>query len=150
MKTSADGIGLIKAFEGCRLTAYKCAAGVLTIGYGHTGADVAHGLTITQDEADQLLRDDLERFEVAVDRATNPVLSQNQFDACVALAFNIGAGAFTDSTLCKKINAGDFAGAAEQFTRWNKANGKVLSGLVRRRAAERLLFLDDESWRIML
>lgn len=150
MKASADCIALIKAFEGCKLTAYKCPAGIWTIGVGHTGPDVTPNLKIDMQTAIDLLRHDLERFEDAVEKAVMPVLLQHEFDACISLAFNIGAGAFKDSTLCRMINQGDIHQAADQFTRWNKAGGKVLSGLVRRRAAERLLFLNDDAWRGML
>lgn len=134
------GLDLIKAFEGCKLTAYLCPAGVWTIGYGSTGPHVRKGLTITQDAAEALLREDLERFERGVSTAISVPLTDNQFAALVSLAFNVGTGAFSGSTLVRKLNANDFAGAADQFARWNKAGGRVLAGLTRRRAAERALF----------
>ncbi|UYY77475.1 lysozyme [Sphingomonas sp. R1] len=139
-KTSSAGIALIKQFEGERLTAYICPAGILTIGVGHTGADVKPGQKITVAESEALLRADLARFEKAVSAAVKVPLNQNQFDALVALAFNIGAGAFAGSTLVRLLNGKDYAGAAAQFERWNKGGGKVLPGLVARRAAEAALF----------
>jgi lysozyme len=150
MKTSADGIAIIKSFESCKTDAYKCPAGIWTIGYGHTGADVHAGQKITPDDAKQLLLADLSRFETAIANCVHVPLEQHEFDACISLAFNIGAGAFGDSTLVKLLNRNDKAGAAEQFPRWNRGGSVVLPGLVRRRAAERLLFLNDQTWRGML
>lgn len=135
------GLSLIKSFEGCKLKAYRDIVGILTIGYGHTGADVHSGMEISQEEADSILKKDLERFEGAVDGAANESISDNQFAALVAFAFNVGAGAFNSSTLLRKVNAGDYSGAAEEFLRWDKAGGKVVAGLTRRRQAERSLFL---------
>lgn len=135
------GLDLIKFFEGCRLTAYVCPAGVLTIGFGSTGKHVKPGMRVTPAEAERLLKTDLQRFEQAVSAAVKVRLTDNQFAACVSLAFNIGTGAFTGSTLVKKLNASDFEGAAGQFERWNKAGGRVLAGLTGRRMAERDLFL---------
>lgn len=135
----ARGLALIKAFEGLQLRAYLCPAGVWTIGYGSTGDHVAPGKVISETEAEALLRQDLHRFEAAVDKAA-PGASQNRFDALVAFAFNVGVGAFLSSTLLRKHRAGDFAGAAAEFARWNKAGGKVLPGLTRRRAAEAALY----------
>jgi len=140
MKTSSTGIALIKQFEGERLTAYICPAGVLTIGVGHTGPHVKPGQKITAAESEALLRADLAKFEKAVSAAVKVPLNQNQFDACVALAFNIGPGAFAGSTLVRLLNSKDYSGAAAQFERWNKGGGKVLPGLVARRAAEAALF----------
>lgn len=139
--TSPKGITLIKKHEGCRLRAYLCPARVWTIGYGHTG-DVKAGQTITQAQADALLLRDLaERFEPHVNAMVKVKLSQNQFDALVSLAFNIGVGALRASTLIRKLNAGDYAGAADQFKVWRMGGGKVLPGLVTRRAEEAKLFL---------
>ena len=140
MKISRDGLALIKQFEGCRLEAYRCAAGVLTIGYGSTGAHVKEGMKITQAEADQLLSLDLVRFERAVMSLANKP-SQQQFDALVSFAFNLGEGALRSSTLMKLHNQGLFIDASNQFTRWNKAAGRVLLGLTRRREAEKKLYL---------
>lgn len=143
-KISDKGLQLVKHFEGCYLKAYKCPAGVLTIGYGHTGPDVKPGMEITQAQADDLLRLDIERFEKAVRDCVKVPLEQNQFDALVSFAFNCGAGALQKSTLLKKLNAGDVIGAVQEFHRWNKGGGKVLAGLVRRRAAEAHLFATGE------
>ena len=139
MQISKTGLDLIKNFEGLYLNAYRCPAGVPTIGYGHT-AGVAMGQTITQQQADDYLRRDVRQFERAVSRLARVPLTQGQFDALVSFAFNLGEGALAQSTLLRLLNAGDYAGAAAQFDRWNKAGGRVLPGLVRRRAAERALF----------
>lgn len=140
MKTSQKGIDLIKKFEGCALRAYKCPAGVYTIGYGHTN-NVRPDDVITQKEAEDLLKIDLVRFENAVNAAVRIALTQNRFDALVSFTYNVGINALQTSTLLKKINKGDYTGAAGQFLLWNKAGTKVLEGLVRRRAAEKDLFL---------
>lgn len=140
MRTSAAGVAAIKRFEGCRLRAYQCAAGVYTIGYGHTGPEVVRGLEWTQAQADAALVRDLERFERAVASAITRRMSPGQFDAMVSLAFNIGARAFARSTLVKRFEAGDVAGAGEQFVVWNKVGGRTHSGLLRRRAAELWMF----------
>lgn len=139
---NAAGFDLIKHFEGCELTAYQDAVGVWTIGWGHTGPEVRAGLTITQSEADQLLDRDLDRFEEAVDRLTRGRATPDQFAAMVSLAFNVGAGdgGLKTSTLLRMHNDGDYEGAAAQFARWNKAGGRVLNGLTRRRAAEAELY----------
>lgn len=139
MQISKAGLDLIKQFEGLYLNAYRCPAGVPTIGYGHT-AGVAMGQTITQQQADDYLRRDVRQLERAVARLVTVPLTQGQFDALVSFAFNLGEGALAQSTLLRLLNAGDYAGAAAQFDRWNKAGGRVLPGLVRRRAAERALF----------
>ena len=139
MQISKAGLDLIKQFEGLYLKAYRCPAGVPTIGYGHT-AGVAMGQTITQQQADDYLRRDVRQFERAVARLVTVPLTQGQFDALVSFAFNLGEGALAQSTLLRLLNTGDYAGAAAQFDRWNKAGGRVLPGLVRRRAAERALF----------
>lgn len=142
------GMDLLKQFEGLELTAYKDIADVWTIGYGHTGTDAAkQGNTVTGQEAEDLLKRDLDRFERSVYRLVNVKLRKNQFDALVVLAYNIGAAAFADSTVLKRLNRGDDYGAANAFLMWNKArvNGqlKVVRGLVRRRKAERELFLSS-------
>ena len=139
MQISKVGLDLIKQFEGLYLNSYRCPAGIPTIGYGHT-AGVAMGQTITQQQADDYLRRDVRQFERAVSRQVTVPLTQGQFDALVSFAFNLGEGALAQSTLLRLLNAGDYAGAAAQFDRWNKAAGRVLPGLVRRRAAERALF----------
>ena len=132
------GLALIKQHEGCRLAAYRCAAGVWTIGYGHT-AGVHSGMTITQAQADAYLQQDIAKFEGYVNNpAYVPIteqLNQNQFDALVSFAFNLGAGNLRK--LCKGRTAAQIAQAMTQYC---KANGKVLAGLKRRRAAEQALF----------
>ena len=140
MNLSMRGLALIKAHEGLRTRAYLCPAGKWTIGHGSTGPRVRAGLVITPAEAEAMLREDLRRFEAAV-RAHALPASQNQYDALVSLAFNIGVGAFARSTLLRLHRAGEHEGAADQFLRWDRAGGKVLAGLVRRRAAERALYL---------
>ena len=140
MNISQRGIDLILAFEGVRLTAYRCPADVLTIGYGHTGRDVTEGLAITPARAEELLRANLGRFEDGV-RKHARACTQGQFDALVSFAFNLGIAAMAGSTLVRLHRKGDFAGAAGEFVRWNKAGGRVLPGLTRRRAAERALYL---------
>ncbi|WP_374424977.1 lysozyme [Chromobacterium sp.] len=141
MKTSDAGVTLVKSSEGLKLVAYKCPAGIWTNGYGHTGPDVTPGQVITQAQADALLARDLSRFETGVTRLVKVPLNQNQFDALVCFSFNLGLGALQGSTLLRLLNAGDYAGAAAQFLRWNKAGGKELPGLTRRRAAEQAMFL---------
>jgi lysozyme len=139
MKISPDGLTLIKTFEGLKLTAYLCPAGVPTIGYGTT-AGVTLGQAITAAEAERLLREDVAAFERGVSEAVKVPLEQHEFDALVSFAYNVGLGAFRTSTLLRLLNRGDKESAAKQFDRWNKANGKPLAGLTRRRAAERKLF----------
>lgn len=141
MKTNTAGLSLIKQFEGCELHAYKCPAGVLTIGYGHTGPDVTPGQVITAHRAEELLQLDLAKFEKAVAAALKVTVTPNQFAALVALAYNIGGAAIAKSTLIRRLNAGKTQEAADQFLVWTKAGGKVLAGLTRRREAERALFL---------
>ena len=133
------GLELIKSFEGLRLRAYLCPAKVWTIGYGHTG-DVRGGQVITQSQADDLLKQDLRRFEIAVRKLVKVPLTQNQFDALVSFAYNVGEAALSRSTLLRKLNAGDLAGTKLEFAKWNKGGGKVLAGLTRRRADEATLF----------
>lgn len=146
-RINAEGLRIIREFESLELKAYLCPAGVWTIGWGHTGPDVKPGMEITEARAEQLLRMDLDRFEAAVQKLA-PVATDNQFSAMVSFAFNVGedidddriAEGLGDSTLLKKHNAGDFAGAAREFAKWNKAKGKVLAGLARRRAMEAALY----------
>ncbi|WP_235912553.1 glycoside hydrolase family protein [Velocimicrobium porci] len=145
MKISQTGINLIKQFEGCYLTAYKCPAGVWTIGYGTTGKvdgkQICSGMKINKQKAEQLLKKDLEQFEKAVSAIVKVPINQNQFDALVSFSYNCGSSALRKSTLLRKLNQKDYKGAAEEFLKWNKAGGKVLAGLARRREAERKLFL---------
>lgn len=134
-----SGLDLVKASEGLRLKAYRCPANILTIGYGSTGSHVKEGMVITEAQAEELLRSDLRRFEDAVAEAA-PSATENQFSAMVSLAFNIGIGAFLKSTVLRKAKAGEHVAAAEAFKMWNKGGGKVLPGLVKRRAAEAQLY----------
>ena len=144
MKTSEEGIALIKKFEGCELSSYQCSAGVLTIGYGHT-LGVEDGDTCSQEEAEDMLKDDLGVFEEAVDRLVKVELEQNQFDALVAWTFNLGETNLRESTLLNILNKGNYGGVPEQIKRWNRAGGQVLDGLIRRRQAEALLF-EGKPW----
>ena len=144
MIPSKNCTNLVKRFEGLSLKVYICPAGVLTIGYGHTEAVKPNQPDITEEDAEDLLYDDLEKFSVGVSRLVKVTLNQSQFDALTSLAFNIGIGAFRCSTLLRLLNANDFAGAAEEFPKWNRGAGKVLPGLVNRRAAERELFLSNK------
>lgn len=137
---SAAGLALIKRWEGLRLKAYRCPAGIPTIGYGSTGPHVRMGMTITEPQAEALLRQDLVRFERAVNEVA-PNATQGQFDAMVSLAFNVGVDAFRRSTLLKRHLAGDTSGAAAAFGSWIFAGGKRLAGLVNRRADEAALYL---------
>ena len=137
MKTSKQGIALITQFEGLKLEAYKCSAGVWTIGYGHTGPEVVQSSKITQAQADELLAKDLVKFEDCVNKNVKSKLTQNQFDSCVSLAYNIGCSAFAKSTLCRLVNADPNDPAIEQqFLAWNKAGGKINQGLINRRKKE--------------
>ena len=139
MKLSKSGLDIIKSFEGLRLEAYLDGGGVPTIGYGTTkGAHM--GQTCTMAQAEAWLLDDMASACDAVTRALKVPVNQNQFDAMVCLAYNIGNQAFRDSTLLRLFNAGDVDGAANQFPRWNKDNGNVIAGLTRRRLAEQTLF----------
>ena len=144
MKTSAEGLALIQKFEGCELESYRCSADVPTIGFGHTRG-VTDGDTCTQEEANQLLADDLEEFEGYVAKLVDIDLTQNEFDAMVAWTFNLGPTNLKSSTLLQKLNEDDRADVPHQIKRWNKAGGIVLNGLVRRREAEALLF-QGEPW----
>ena len=148
-KIGEKGAALIKAFESCLkpvadgFQAYIDPVGVLTIGWGHTndnGRQFDSASVWTQDDCDAEFLSDMAIFESAVNDLVEVSINQDQFDALVSFAFNVGAGNLGKSTLLKKLNAGDFAGAAQEFQRWNKGGGKVLPGLTRRRACEALLF----------
>lgn len=143
MLPSQQAVDLVKGFEGCRLTAYPdpgTGGAPWTIGYGHTGG-VQPGQKITQDQADAFLVNDLAIAAAAVAQRVEVPLNQNQFDALTSFVFNIGAGAFHGSTMLRLINQRDFFGAAGQFERWQYAGGQQHPGLLRRRIAERTLFL---------
>jgi lysozyme len=148
MPINAKGLALIKEFEGCRLTTYKCSAGKLTIGFGHTGDDVHPGMKITQAQADALLRHDLAAAEAGVMKAVGLArTNENQFAAMASLAFNIGLGGFAKTTVLRKHVAGLHAAAANAFILWVNVtrNGKLVEqpGLVRRRLAEKALYLEQ-------
>ena len=144
MKISQEGLSLIKKFEGLRLRAYKCSANVLTIGYGHTGG-VKETDKITLEEADSLLEKDIAKFEEYVSDNVIVKLNQSQFDALVAWTFNLGPGNLRESTMLKKLNNQEYESVPFEMRRWNKAGGKTLDGLIRRRQAESLLF-ESKEW----
>ena len=144
MKISKEGLSLIKKFEGCELEAYKCAAGVWTIGYGSTKG-VKEGDTITQEEADELLLHEMEEYEGYINNMVTVDLKQNQFDALVSWVFNLGSSNLSSSTLLNRLNNKVWDDVPAQIKRWNKAGGKVLQGLIRRREAEALLF-EGKEW----
>lgn len=139
MRPSQACIDLVKASEGCRLTAYRDSAGVLTIGYGHTHGVIA-GQTITQNDADAMLLDDLDAAAESVGKLVSVPLTQGQFDALCDFVFNLGEGRLRESTLLRLLNKRDYSAAAAQFRFWVMAGGHVLPGLTKRRAAERALF----------
>ena len=147
MKTSAEGLSLIKKFEGCELYAYQCSAGVWTIGYGHT-KDVEPGMQITKEDADEMLVEELHEYESYINDFVTAPLSQNQFDALVSWVYNLGPANLKSSTMLKVLNAGDYDEVPAQMKRWNKAGGKRLEGLIRRREAESLLFLGKEWYEV--
>jgi lysozyme len=155
---SEAGIQLIKSFEGCQTTPYRCPAGLWTAGYGHVlypdqarlktperalyGIRDEHNRTFDYDEIDELLEKDLQRFQDGVSRLCPAADDrQSHFDAMVAFSFNVGLGNLQSSTLRMKYNRGEYEAAADEFLKWNKAGGKILAGLTRRRVAERALFL---------
>ena len=140
MKTSIAGLALIEQFEGCRYVAYEDGAGILTIGYGHTEG-VSSGDVCTQEQARQWLASDVTTAEGAVNEYVSASLNQNQFDALVSFAYNVGAGNLKHSTMLALVNAGELARAADEFLKWDNVAGKPSAGLVRRREAERALFM---------
>ena len=140
MHMSQGGLdNLLKKFEGCKLKAYYCPANVCTIGYGHTSAagapQVVDGMTITQAQAEDILKRDIVKYEVAVMDLVKVKLTQNQFDVLVDFAYNAGVGNLKSSTMLKKINSGDLDAVPAELMKWTKGGGKVLPGLVRRRQA---------------
>jgi lysozyme len=145
MKISKNGLAEVKKHEGVRNQAYLDSAGVWTIGVGHTAARGApiprKGMVISDEEVEATLDRDLDHFEEKVNEVVKVPLNQNQFDALVSLCFNIGEGAFSKSTLVRRLNAGKYQEAADQFLVWNKAGGRKVQGLVNRRIKERALFL---------
>ena len=143
MKTSAEGKALIKKFEGCELESYLCPSKVWTVGFGTT-KNVVEGMTITQDMAEEMLDKDLLEFEEYVDKLVEVPLDQSQYDALVAWTYNLGPTNLKSSTMLKVLNDGKYDEVPAQMRRWNKSNGEVLTGFVRRREAESLLFQGKE------
>jgi lysozyme len=145
MKVNAEGYALIKKFEGCHLKAYKCPANVWTIGYGNTFYEnvdkVKEGDVITQARAEELAKFIIDQFAVSIAPFIQKTLTENQFSACVSLAYNIGTSGFKRSSVFKKLNINpNDPTIADSFKLWNKGGGKVLTGLVRRREAEIQLY----------
>jgi len=148
-----ESVDLIKAFESLYLKAYQCSADVWTIGYGttstkaggHDDGTIYDGMTITEDEAEEYLRQDLEYFEKVVSKAVTTKINDGMFGALVSFAFNCGEGNLRSSTLLKRVNSGDWDDVPDQFLRWNKAKGKTLNGLTRRRASEARLWEGNPS-----
>ncbi|MDW5499749.1 lysozyme [Pseudomonas lundensis] len=145
MQISKTSIELIKRFEGLELKAYQDSVGVWTIGYGWTqpvdGKKIGPGMVIDQATADRLLKCGVVQYEQGVNQLVKVKISQGQFDALVSFAYNLGLRSLSTSTLLKKLNAGDKQGAANEFGKWVNAGGVKLNGLVKRRAAEREMFL---------
>ena len=140
---SKNGLHLTESFEGCRLTSYPdpgTGGSPWTVGYGHTGSDVHPNMTITKEQAEELLMQDVQKSEMTVANKIHTDITQDEFDALVDFVFNVGAGNFAGSTLLKKINAGDMKGAALEFEKWDMAAGRHMAGLLRRRQAEEKLF----------
>ena len=149
MQISAEGLAIIKRHEGFRSHPYRDAVGIPTIGYGATFYPVTGRRVsmadppLSEPQASALLEAMVERFAAGISRYAQVPLTQNQFDALVSWAYNVGLEAARTSTLMRRLNAGDYQGAADQLPRWNRAGGRVLPGLTRRRAAERAMFLGD-------
>jgi len=144
MDIGQSAIDLIKQFEGCRLTAYEDVAGIWTIGYGTASTsgivNIYEGLTITEDQAEDYLKQQLQKTADEVNRLLTVPVTQNQFDALLDFAYNVGCGNLKSSTLLKLVNQGDYDNASNEFLKWDKAGGQVVSGLLRRRTAEQTLF----------
>lgn len=141
MNLSAVGTALIQSFETLRLTSYQDQRGVWTIGWGHTGPDVGPNQTCSYDEATAWFLADTAGACQAVNHTVLVPMNQNEFDALVSFTFNVGAGSEAHSTMLAKLNAGDMAGAAAEFPKWDHVNGVENAGLKRRRLAEQALFL---------
>lgn len=141
MTPSKNAIDLIKHFEGCKLEAYQDSVGVWTVGFGTTGPGIVEGLTITQPTAEAMLKGHLNEIGMSLTDIVGNKLSQDKFDACISFIYNLGTGAFKKSTMLKLIKENKMAEAAEEFPKWVKAGGKTLPGLVKRRQAEKELFL---------
>mgnify|MGYP003638022248 CR=1 FL=1 len=145
MKISSEGIELIKKFEGCETTAYQDSVGVWTIGFGHTKG-VQEGQSCSMQDAETMLSEEMDEYEGYINSMVDVDLNQNEFDSLVAWVYNLGPTNLRESTLLKILNAGDKDGIPEQINRWNRAGGKILQGLVRRRQAESLMF-QNMDWR---
>ena len=145
MNISNKGIELIKKFEGCRLKAYQDSVDVWTIGYGHTEG-VYEGMEISQHQADIMLGSDLVKYANYINEYVTVSLNPNQFDALTSWVYNLGPGNLKSSTMLKVLNEGSYDDVPFQIKRWNKAGGKVLKGLVRRREAEAELFATGDDW----
>jgi lysozyme len=143
MTYSKTGLAITEKFEGCKLSAYQDSVGVWTIGYGHT-LGVQEGDTCTQEQAEQWLQEDTDAAVSNVNQHLTVQVSQNEFDALVDFAFNLGVGNFDGSTLLKDVNSGDLEAAAQEFEKWDHAGGKVVAGLLRRRLAEETEFEDGQ------
>lgn len=141
MQVTVEALELIKEFEELRLKAYRCPAGIVTIGYGHTGPDVHIGMTITEDRAEELFAQDIAVFARGVVSLVPTWTTDNQFSALVSFAYNCGLEALEGSTLLKMFRNGEIVRAANEFVRWNKSRGRILNGLTRRRNAERAIFM---------
>jgi lysozyme len=140
-KINFQGLKLIRAFEGCRLSTYIDQVGILTIGYGHTGPEIKFDMTISKEKADELLSEDLGKFERGVTNLLETQINDNQFSALVSFSYNLGLNSLAKSTLLKYVNASEFEKASEEFLKWAHAGGKENPGLLRRREAEKTLFL---------
>ena len=136
-------LDFIKGWEGCKLVAYQDSVGVWTIGYGHT-VNVHEGDTCTQEQADKWIADDVDERWHAIDQFIRATLAEHEMAAIVSLAFNVGVSAVAKSTLLSRVNNGDFGSAADEFLRWNRAGGKIVPGLTKRRQAERAMFLNAD------
>jgi len=145
MNLSLAGLDLIKSYESCRLNAYQDSGGVWTIGWGHTGPDVTKDSEWTQQEADWCLLQDVSGTIVEVNRMVKVPLTQDQFDALVDFAYNVGDGALEGSTLLRMLNSGNYSGAAEEFEKWDHVHGMVIAGLLRRRMQEEQMFKTEET-----
>ena len=143
MQISEEGLSLIKKYEGCELKAYRCPANVLTIGYGHI-KDVKEGDQITKEEANYMLQEEMIEYEGYVNDMVDVELNQSQYDSLCAWVYNLGPTNFQSSTLLKVLNKGRYNEVPQEIKRWNKANGQVLNGLIKRREAEALLFQGKE------
>lgn len=144
MKTNEKGLDLIKSFEGCKLESYQDIVGIWTCGYGSTGEDITEGLTWSQEDASDRLLTDLEKFEKQVSEMVSVPLTTNEFSALVSFCYNLGSHHLKTSTLLSKLNEDDRESAAEHFLDWSKAGGVVVPGILRRRKAERNLFLSRD------